>query len=56
MVLPGHPKTLIELADTAAQPLNTWFASILAQGYSYPILANVFMFADFIIAVPFDDK
>ncbi len=48
MVLPGHPKTLIELADTAAPALSPWVAGILGRGnLSYPMLGNILIIDHF---------
>eukprot|EP00052_Salpingoeca_macrocollata_P007749 m.61962 g.61962 ORF g.61962 m.61962 type:complete len:140 (-) comp16235_c0_seq1:142-561(-) len=42
MLLPGHPKSLIELADTASKALDPWFSGRIApHQYSYPVLANI---------------
>jgi hypothetical protein len=46
MVLPGKPKTLIELADTANPLLLSWFEG-LSTDLTYPILGNILIIDHF---------
>jgi hypothetical protein len=41
MVLPGKPKTLLELADIADADLSAWFARVRPQLGLYPYLGNI---------------
>ncbi len=41
MVEPGHPKSLIELADTACKAIDSWFQSRVSAGEQFPIAGNV---------------
>jgi len=42
MVLPGHPQTLLELANIADKDLVSWYTSqIEPKHFSYPILGNI---------------
>ncbi len=48
MILPNHPKTLIELADTAAPTLPPWFANLThSQQFQYPVLGNILIIDHF---------
>lgn len=47
-IIPGHPHTLLELADIACSNLEKWFDQQIApKGYKYPILGNIFIIDDF---------
>lgn len=48
MLLPDHPKTLIELADTASKALAPWAAAqATAHNHLYPLLGNILIIDHF---------